>query len=135
MKTHIWLIYRLYVCMMTQYCFTQLHLCLKTLWEQNSFSTFSFTFSWTDSFYNYIFQNLFSTWTSFQPYIICHTLFQFIFWCKTGLETVWRGLLTLKSTYRNIPIDLRNYAVTGLWRYINGKLCNMVDRKLLNFCF
>ena len=54
LKAPVWWIY---VCMMTQFCFTHLHLCFKkiaiffwTLWEKNSFLNI-FLFLWTNSLY------------------------------------------------------------------------------------
>ena len=96
LKAPIWYIY---VCMITQSYFMHLHLCLEkidiffwTLWGNNSFSNM-FIFLWTDSLYTV--SKLTAYRKSFQTYITCQVLFQFIFWQKKCPKTVRRSWLNL----------------------------------------
>ena len=51
-------------------------------------------------------QSLLTVGRSFQPYILTsHALFQCILWWNTHPETIWRGLLTLKSAHSLYPIS------------------------------
>ena len=92
--------YILYVCRITQCCFTHLQLCFKKtdflLWTILK-KDFLFVSQFHRLIYCIFYQNVLSIRRSVQPYITCHALFQFICWWKTSRETVWRGLLTLKS--------------------------------------
>ena len=88
---------------MVQCCITHLHLCRQflkilifssELWGKKILRFF--TFSWIDSLYTI------SKLTPFVNHIhikTCSVLFQYTFWWKTNLGTIWRGLQTSKHQF------------------------------------